>query len=90
MDKSLLLIFGARYDRFDLETDSSDSYSKDISSDNISPRGGIVYKIMDLFRIRGNAGSAFRAPNADELAGYVIYSGGQLIGKFGRKSEFKT
>jgi vitamin B12 transporter len=64
---SLLIIFGARYDRFDLMLENSESNSN-VTFDNVSPRGGLVYKPMDLFRLRANAGKAFRAPNADELA----------------------
>ncbi len=93
----LLFIFGARYDRFDLKLDESASGDRRFSFDNVSPRGGVVYKILDLFRIRGNAGRAFRAPNAEELAGYYYYPGiygstyqGSLRGGNNLKPETST
>jgi vitamin B12 transporter len=67
LNNNLIITGGARYDKFNLDTDNSGAYAKDVSYDNLSPRAGIVYKIMDLLRIRGNAGRAFRAPNANEL-----------------------
>ena len=92
---SLILILGARYDRFDLKLDESGANNKNFSFDNVSPRGGLVYKILDVLRIRGNAGKSFRAPNADEFGGYYDYGAwgtweGSLIAGQDLKPEKST
>ncbi len=89
-DDSLIITGGARYDKFNLDTDNSGTNTKDVSYDNISPRGGITYKIMDLFRIRGNIGRAFRAPNADELTMKHPTSYGYYVGNADLKPETST
>lgn len=88
-NENLIIIFGARYDKFDLDSGSKDT-AKDVSFDHFSPKGGIVYKIMDIFRIRGNAGKAFRAPNADELTLYLPTSYGIYSGNSDLKPETAT
>jgi vitamin B12 transporter len=87
---SLIITGGTRYDRFDLATDGSGTNSKDVSFNNVSPRGGVVYKILDISRIRGNIGRAFRAPNADELTMYNPTSYGIYAGNPDMKPETST
>jgi vitamin B12 transporter len=80
LDERLILIFGARYDRFDLTTKRPETgeylsfieQAKDF--DDISPRGGFVYKFNDLFRIRGNIGQAFKSPSAHKLSARYEYT----------------
>ncbi len=73
-DNSLNLVVGARYDKFDLTTKRPDSGTYDYfvekreDYDHFSPRGGIVYKITDFLRVRGNVGQAFKTPSADKLS----------------------
>jgi vitamin B12 transporter len=78
-NNSLNIVLGARYDKFNLSSEHTTYKKKKASYDNTSPRGGIVYKVFDSFRIRGNAGQAFKTPTADKLTsefrGYYNYMG---------------
>lgn len=91
-NKRLLLNAGIRYDYFEneiLATPGITSIKKNKEEiDHVTIRGGLVYKITDDIRIKGNIGSAFRAPAPDELAtDYVSDYGIHYIGNPELKPE---
>lgn len=63
----LNIILGARYDVFTLSSETTTGEDKEETYDHFSPRGGVVYNIADIMRIRGNVGHAFKTPSAGEL-----------------------
>ncbi|MFZ6017041.1 MAG: TonB-dependent receptor plug domain-containing protein [Nitrospirota bacterium] len=79
-NKRLLLSAGVRYDYFEneiLETPGITSLKprkEDI--DHVTVRGGLVYKLTDNLNLKGNVGTAFRAPAPDELATDYVSSWG--------------
>ncbi len=95
LDERLNLILGARYDRFDLTTKKPKTgeylsfieQAKDF--DHISPRGGVVYKFSDLFRVRGNIGQAFKAPSAPQLSAEYEYISGSSTKRYLGNSDLK-
>lgn len=94
-NKKLLLNAGIRYDYFEneiLPTEGITSLKpRKENLDHITVRGGIVYKITDNFSLKGNAGTAFRAPAPDELAtDYISSWGTHYIGNPDLKPEKST
>ncbi len=71
-NEKLLLSAGLRYDYFEnriLSTPGIPSVKpRKEELDHLTGRGGIVYKITDSLNLKGNIGTAFRAPAPDELA----------------------
>jgi len=91
-NKKLLLSAGLRYDYFEneiLETPGITSLKpRKEDLDHVTARGGIVYKLTDSFRLKGNVGTAFRTPAPDELAtDYVSSWGTRYIGNPNLKPE---
>ncbi len=94
-NKKLLLSAGLRYDYFEnriLSTPGIPSVKpRKEDLDNVSVRGGLVYKLTDSFSLKGNIGTAFRAPAPDELAtDYVSSWGTHYIGNPNLKPEKST
>jgi len=94
-NKKLLLNAGIRYDYFEneiLPTEGITSLKpRKENLDHLTVRGGMVYKITDSFSIKGNAGTAFRAPAPDELAtDYISSWGTHYIGNPDLKPEKST
>jgi len=86
---------GLRYDYFEnniLSTPGITSVRpRKEDLDNVTARGGIVYKIPDSVSLKGNIGTAFRAPAPDELAtDYVSSWGTRYIGNPNLKPEKST
>ncbi|MFH0977043.1 MAG: TonB-dependent receptor [Spirochaetota bacterium] len=74
LNNTVNLIAGVRYDRFDFSTEKpKNSTYTEKSFDHVSPRGGVVYKLTDFLRFRGNVGHAYKAPSADELTAEYMY-----------------
>ncbi|MBN2039077.1 MAG: TonB-dependent receptor [Spirochaetes bacterium] len=90
LNNSLNIIVGARYDRFDLSSHSETYDSNSKSYDNITPRGGVVYKITDFIRIRANVGQAFKTPSADQLTAEHRHIYGNYLGNPDLKPEKST
>ncbi|NTU41875.1 MAG: TonB-dependent receptor [Nitrospirales bacterium] len=70
-DSRLLLSGGIRYDWFEnsiLATEGIAVNQREESLDHLTVRGGVVYKVTDTLRLKGNIGSAFRAPAPNELS----------------------
>jgi len=80
LNKKLLPSIGVRYDYFKnriLQTPRIPSVKpREEKIDNVSLRGGVVYKLSDNLSLKGNFGNAFRAPAPDELATDYVSSGG--------------
>ncbi len=94
-DKKLLLSAGLRYDYFEnrvLSTPGIPSVKpRKEDLDNVTVRGGLVYKLTDNFSFKGNIGTAFRAPAPDELAtDYVSSWGTRYLGNPNLKPEKST
>jgi vitamin B12 transporter len=92
LNKKLLLSAGLRYDYFEneiLETSGITSLNpKKDTLDHVTVRGGAVYKVTENFRLKGNIGTAFRAPAPDELAAdYVSSWGTHYLGNPDLKPE---
>ncbi len=95
LNKKLLLSAGLRYDYFEnniLSTPGITSVRpRKEDLDHVTARGGIVYKIPDSVSLKGNIGTAFRAPAPDELAtDYVSSWGTRYIGNPNLKPEKST
>ncbi len=95
LDKKLLLSAGLRYDYFEnriLATAGIPSVKpRKEDLDHVSVRGGLVYKLTDAISLKGNIGTAFRAPAPDELAtDYVSSWGTRYIGNPNLKPEKST
>lgn len=91
-DKKLLLSAGLRYDYFENEILSTPGITslkpRKEDLDHVTARGGIVYKLTDAISLKGNIGTAFRAPAPDELAtDYVSSWGTRYIGNPNLKPE---
>lgn len=91
-NKKLLLNAGIRYDYFEneiLPTEGIRSLKpRKENLDNVTIRGGILYRVTNDFSIKANAGTAFRAPAPDELAAdYVSSWGTRYIGNPDLKPE---
>ena len=94
-NKRLLLIAGLRYDYFEnkiLATSGITSLKpREEDLDHVTVRSGLVYKLTDYLSLKGNAGTAFRAPAPDELAtDYVSSWGTRYIGNPNLKPEKST
>jgi len=95
LDDRLILTLGARLDWIEASTRTTpekDTFTPGKSNfTSFNPRGGIVYKLTDTWRIHGSAGTAFAPPQGNELAGENIeYAGNQRrvnIGNAGLKPE---
>ena len=95
LNKKLLLSAGLRYDYFEneiLPTPGITSLKpRKENLDHVTARGGIVYKLTDALRLKGNIGTAFRAPAPDELAtDYTSSWGTRYIGNPNLKPEKST
>jgi vitamin B12 transporter len=95
LNKKLLLSAGLRYDYFKNEILSTAGIKglnpREENLDHVTERGGLVYKFTDNFRLKGNIGTAFRAPAPDELAtDYVSDWGTHYIGNPGLTPEKST
>ena len=82
LEDRLIVTLGSRYDWIrssTLDTAYKSSYTpggSDFTSFN--PRGGVVYKLTEHWRLHGSAGTAFAPPQGSELAGEnVEYAGSQ-------------
>lgn len=95
LDNRLILTLGGRLDWIDASTRTTphkDTFTPGSSSfTSFNPRGGVVYKLTDNWRVHGSAGTAFAPPQGSELAGEnVEYAGIQRrlsIGNAGLKPE---
>jgi vitamin B12 transporter len=95
INKKFLLSGGLRYDYFEneiLETPGITSLKpRKKGLDHVTVRGGLVYKPTDDLNLKGNVGTAFRAPAPDELAtDYVSSWGMHYIGNPDLKPEKST
>jgi len=95
LNKKLLLSAGLRYDYFENEIlptpgiTSLKPRKEDL--EHITGRGGLVYKLTDSISLKGNIGTAFRAPAPDELAtDYTSSWGTRYIGNPNLKPEKST
>lgn len=87
-----MLSAGLRYDYFENEILATPGITslkpRKEDMDHVTVRGGIVYKLTDALRLKGNVGTAFRAPAPDELAtDYVSSWGTRYIGNPNLKPE---
>lgn len=94
-NKRLLLSAGLRYDYFEnriLSTPGITSLKpRKEDLDHVTARGGVVYKLTDEISLKGNIGTAFRAPAPDELAAdYVSAWGTRYIGNPNLNPEKST
>jgi vitamin B12 transporter len=84
LDKRLQVSAGLRFDRFEnqiLDTPGMvGMVAKKDSLDHTTVRGGIVYKLTEAFRVKANAGTAFRAPAPLELAADYYSWGTHYVG----------
>ncbi|NYT68885.1 hemoglobin/transferrin/lactoferrin receptor protein/vitamin B12 transporter [Pusillimonas noertemannii] len=95
LDDRLIFTLGGRVDWIDastLVTPYKDTFTPGSSSfTSFNPRGGVVYKLTDNWRVHGSAGTAFAPPQGSELAGEnVEYAGIQRrlsIGNAGLNPE---
>lgn len=95
LNKRFLLSAGLRYDYFQDEILSTAGIKglnpREENLDHVTERGGIVYKLTDTISLKGNIGTAFRAPAPDELAtDYVSDWGTHYIGNPGLRPEKST
>lgn len=95
LNKKLLLSAGLRYDYFENEILATPGITslkpRKEDMDHVTVRGGLVYKLTDALRLKGNVGTAFRAPAPDELATDYVSSGGtRYIGNPNLKPEKST
>jgi len=94
LEKKLLLSAGIRYDYFRNEILSTPGLTVNPRKEDLSHltvRGGVVYKLTGSFSLKGNIGTAFRAPAPDELAtDYVASWGTTYIGNPDLKPEKST
>ncbi len=90
-NKELLLSAGVRYDYFENEIFATPGMTslkpRKENLDHLTMRGGLVYKITDSLIMKGNAGSAFRAPTPDELAMDTVSWGTRYLGNPNLKPE---
>ncbi|MFT3804456.1 MAG: TonB-dependent receptor [Burkholderiaceae bacterium] len=82
LDDRLIITLGGRVDRIEASTRATpfkESFEPGSSSfTSFNPRGGVVYKLTDAWRLHGSAGTAFAPPQGSELAGEnVEYAGVQ-------------
>lgn len=92
-NKRLLLNAGLRYDYFEneiLATEGIVGNPKKEHEDNVAARGGLVFKITDNLGLKGNIGTAFRAPAPLELAADYNLWGTHTVGNPDLKPEKST
>jgi vitamin B12 transporter len=77
MDENLILNFGGRFDQIETEVESSTyegttyQYSGGTQSfEQFSPRVGLVWKMAPGWRLHTSLGTAFIAPDSEQVAGY--------------------
>ncbi len=91
LEKRLLLSAGLRYDYFRnsiLSTPGIASLKPRTEDlDHLTARGGLVFKFTDVLSIKGNLGTAFRAPAPDELAADYQSAFGRYLGNPNLKPE---
>lgn len=79
-NKKLLLSAGIRYDYFENEILKTEGIPTVKPTDeefyHVTLRGGFVYKLTEDMNLKGNVGTAFRAPAPDEIATDYISSWG--------------
>lgn len=94
LNKKLLLSAGLRYDYFENEIFETPGIPtvrpRKEEIDHATARGGLAYKITDNLRLKGNIGTAFRAPAPDELATDYISWGKRYLGNPDLKPEKST
>lgn len=95
LEDRLILNLGGRVDWIDASTRTTPYKTTftpgESSFTSFNPRGGVVYKLTDAWRVHGSAGTAFAPPQGSELAGEnVEYAGIQRrvsMGNAGLKPE---
>ena len=94
LNKKLLISAGLRYDYFQdailstPELPNVNTRTEDM--DHLTARGGVVYKLTDSLDLKGNVGTAFRAPAPQELAADYTYMGTHTVGNSNLKPEQST
>jgi len=87
----VILNAGIRYDYFKnkiLSTSGLSVIPKEENLDHITARGGLLYRLNEFINLKGNIGTAFRAPAPDELAAnYTSTWGTKYIGNPNLKPE---
>ncbi|MEN6374113.1 MAG: TonB-dependent receptor [Smithella sp.] len=89
-NKRLLVNAGLRYDYFEnemLATAGLASDSRKERMDHVTARGGLVYKITNDLGLKGNVGTAYRAPAPLELAADYMSWGTHYVGNPDLKPE---
>jgi vitamin B12 transporter len=90
-NKRLLINAGVRYDYFQNEILNTPGITglmpRKENIDHVTARGGVVYKVTDALSLKGNVGSAFRAPAPLELAADYISWGTHYLGNPDLKPE---
>jgi vitamin B12 transporter len=67
LDERLIFSGGARYDDYEVEVKEGQGGSQD--DENIAPRVGVAYFLLDNVKLRANYGEGFKMPSAKQLAG---------------------
>lgn len=83
LNKRLLVSAGLRYDYFENEMLATEGLSTDSRKehlDQVTARGGLVYKITNDLSLKGNVGTAYRAPAPLELAADYMSWGTHYVG----------
>lgn len=66
-DDRFIISGGLRYDEYEVEVKEPAGRTED--DDNLSPRFGLAYLLIDYLKIRANYGEAFVMPAAEQMAG---------------------
>ncbi len=82
LQKKLLVSGGLRYDYFENKMLDTPGFGGSNSEhlDHVTARGGVVYKLTDALSMKGNVGTAFRAPAPLELAANYTLWGTHTVG----------
>ncbi len=92
-DERLIFVIGGRYDSYEVNllkpaTGSYASFSRTKRTfQNFSPRGGVVVRPLEWFRLRGNIGASFRPPTPEELAAEYELAWDRWLGNKDLKPE---
>lgn len=92
-NKRFLVNAGLRYDYFEnevLATEGITGNPRKEHEDNVAARGGLVYKLTGNLGLKGNVGTAFRAPAPLELAADYTLWGTHTVGNSDLKPEKST
>lgn len=91
LNKRLLVNAGVRYDYFQNEILDTPGITglnpRKENLDHVTARGGAVYKLTDALSLKGNIGTAFRAPAPLELAADYFAWGTHYLGNPDLKPE---